>query len=305
MKARERSVRRKRDARRDQAARGGAAGTDREPERPAVGALGEPAPSRRRPHLMLRDGAPPSSGARRGDDAGRAEDRGPRDGARGARDASFVPIARPARLFALDSAELAKADESYDALRSAASAMAVRTASISALRRMATSPSCRSPSIAPASRLSIPRACSSICHVAPLRRACGVEGHAGRAMRSKFGEMENAEVKLSIAGVERACIAFRRAVADEACAYSAGIAHRRVTREQCRGWHASSIVWRSPAVNEDKVLRASFARGEVREGHRKPPARGFCAASVPAAARPASTGRCASSQGRRHAAAYT
>ncbi|SDQ89331.1 hypothetical protein SAMN05444161_0999 [Rhizobiales bacterium GAS191] len=129
---------------------------------------------------------------------------------------AFVPIIRPIRLFALEAPELVKAVANYDAIRSTGGDGREDDLSFGSAAR----------TDALHLRLAIYRAGSEAGEASPLfveltRRAAAAglavsKTTPGKPMRSKFGEMETAEVRLSMQGVERSCLAFRRAVTGEA-----------------------------------------------------------------------------------------
>ena len=195
---------------------------------------------------------------------------------------SFVPIARPARLFALDFAELAKAGESYDALRSAVGDGREDRLQFGAAAHVHE----------PFMQIAVYRTGIEAVDPAPFfvdvsRRAAAAglavsKATPGEPMPSKFGEMENAEVKLSMDGVERSCVAFRRAVPGEALRLS--------------GWYCPPAGELAPraglsclvdrlelsAASEDKVLRDGFAAARARGTDCGKPPAPVLAASVPA-----------------------
>jgi hypothetical protein len=185
---------------------------------------------------------------------------------------SFVSIDRPTALFALDSAELAKAGESHDAVRARTGDGREDSLTFGAAAR----------SDAPFMELAVYRIGSEASDPAPFfvelsRRAAAAGLAVSKAtpadpMRSKFGDLESADVKLSLNGVERSCVAFRRAVPGETL--------------QLGGWYcppAGSFAERAELsciidrlepsnANEDRTTREGFAKAEDRRlGCGRPP----------------------------------
>jgi hypothetical protein len=179
---------------------------------------------------------------------------------------AWLPIIRPLRLFALESPELIKAAANYDAIRATAGDGREDSLSFGSAARID----------ALFMRLSVYRAGSEASDPAPFfvdlsRRAASVglavaKATPGETMRSKFGDMETAEMKLSMNGVERACLAFRRAVPGESlriggwyCAPVGGFAGRA---------GLSCLVDRLALLSagEDLLLRDGFVAAERRRG---------------------------------------
>jgi hypothetical protein len=187
---------------------------------------------------------------------------------------SWLPVVHPTPRFALDSAELVKLAKSYDAVRSATGDGREDRLTFGAAAQTG------EPFVA----LGIYRAGSEAIEPAlffvELSRRAAAAGLAvskatpGDPLRGKFGEMESAEVRLSTDdGVERSCLAFRRAAPGEGLRLS--------------GWYCppagafperaelSCLVDRLElsGANDDKVLRDAFAAAQGRRlGCGKPPA---------------------------------
>ena len=177
---------------------------------------------------------------------------------------AFVPIIRPIRLFALEAPELVKVVADYDASRAIAGDGREDRLSFGSAAR----------GDAPYMRLAVYRAGSEAADAPPLfvdlTRSAALAGLAvlksapGEPMRTKFGEMETAEIKLGMAGVERSCLAFRRAVGGEKlrltgwyCAPIGSFAGRAVL---------SCLIDRLALLSagEDMALRDSFVAAERR-----------------------------------------
>ena len=128
---------------------------------------------------------------------------------------AWLPVIRPLRLFALEAPELIKAAPNYDAARSTLGDGREDNLSFGAAAR----------GDASFMRISVYRPGSEAADPAPFfvdlsRRAASVglavaKATPGEPTQTKFGEMETAEVKLSMNDVERSCLAFRRAAKGE------------------------------------------------------------------------------------------
>jgi hypothetical protein len=177
---------------------------------------------------------------------------------------AWLPVIRPIRLFTLEAPELIKTAQNYDAVRSTLGDGREDNLSFGSAAR----------GDAPFMRVSVYRAGSEAVDPAPFfvdlsRRAASLglavaKTTPGEPMRSKFGEMETAEVKLQINEVERNCLAFRHAVTAENlriagwyCAPAGGFAGPA---------GLSCLVDRLTLLSagEDHLLRDSFAAAERR-----------------------------------------
>ncbi|MFI5011022.1 MAG: hypothetical protein ACHQAY_01615 [Hyphomicrobiales bacterium] len=173
-------------------------------------------------------------------------------------------VIRPIRLLALESPELVKAAPDYDAVRSTKGDGREDILSFGSVAR----------NDALFMRLAVYRAGSEAADPAPFfvdlaRRAVSAglaisKATPGEPMRTKFGDMETADVRLSMNGVERSCLAFRRAVSGEGlrlagwyCAPAGGFAGRA---------GLSCLVDRLALISagEDHVLRDGFVAAERR-----------------------------------------
>jgi hypothetical protein len=177
---------------------------------------------------------------------------------------AWLPVIRPIRLFALEAPELIKTAQNYDAIRSSSGDGREDNLSFGSAAR----------GDAPFMRVSVYRTGSEAVDPVPFfvdlsRRAASVglavaKATPGEPMRSKFGEMETAEVKLQVNEVERNCLAFRHAITAE---------NLRIA-----GWYcapAGSFVGRAGlscvvdrlallSAGEDHALRDSFVAAERR-----------------------------------------
>jgi hypothetical protein len=177
---------------------------------------------------------------------------------------AWLPVVRPIRLFALEAPELIKAVASYDAIRSTAGDGREDSLSFGAAARLD----------ALFMRLSVYRAGSEAADPAPffvdLTRRVATAGLAvskatqGEPIRTKFGDMEIAEMKLSMKGVERSCLAFRRAVPGE----SLRLGGWYCTPAGAFGGRAglSCLIDRLALISagEDNALRDGFVAAERR-----------------------------------------
>jgi hypothetical protein len=128
---------------------------------------------------------------------------------------AFVPVMRPLRLFALEAPEFTKVSVNYEAIRSTMGDGREDDLSFGEVVN----------TDAPFMRIGVYRAGSEASEPAPFavdltRRAAAVglsvaKIRQSEPMHPKFGDMQTADIKLSGKGVERPCIAYRRAVASE------------------------------------------------------------------------------------------
>ena len=177
---------------------------------------------------------------------------------------AWLHVIRPIHLFALEAPELIKTAANYDAIRSTAGDGREDSLSFGSAARLD----------ALFMRLSVYRAGSEAADPAPffvdLTRRVATAGLAvskatqGEPIHTKFGDMEIAEMKLSMKGVERACLAFRRAVPGESlrlggwyCAPIGAFAGRATL---------SCLIDRLALLSagEDHLLRDGFVAAERR-----------------------------------------
>ena len=177
---------------------------------------------------------------------------------------AWTPILHPTPLFMLDAGELQKLEIGYEAVRS--------TSGEGREDRLVFGAAARSD--APFMEIAIYRTGGEAGEPAPffvdLSRRAAAAGVAvakttpGAPMRSKFGEMESAEAKLSLNGVERSCLAFRRAVPGEPlrvlgwyCAPAGA---------QAKGAELSCLIERLElsGATDDQTLRDAFASAHSR-----------------------------------------
>jgi hypothetical protein len=177
---------------------------------------------------------------------------------------AWIPVIRPIHLFALEAPELIKAAANYDAVRSTTSDGREDNLSFGSAARVD----------ALFMRVSVYRLGSEAKDPAPFfvdlsRRAASVglavgKTTPGEAMPTKFGDMEIAEIKLTMNEVERSCLAFRRALPGE--------------KLRLAGWYcapAGSFAGRAGlsclinrlallSAGDDDTLRDSFVAAERR-----------------------------------------
>ena len=177
---------------------------------------------------------------------------------------SWTRILHPAPLFTLDAAELSKTEKTYEALRSTLGDGREDRLVFGALARVDE----------PFMEVAILRVGTEAGDAAPFfvelsRRAASAgvavaKAAPGEPFPSKFGEMESAETRLSTNGVERSCLAFRRAIAGEAL--------------RLLGWYCApeGVSTRAPELSclierlevsgntDDETLREAFASAQTR-----------------------------------------
>ncbi|MBV9518611.1 MAG: hypothetical protein JO068_10860 [Hyphomicrobiales bacterium] len=177
---------------------------------------------------------------------------------------AWTRISHPAPLFTLDAPELQKLEKGYEAMHS--------TSGDGREDRLIFGVPTRSD--APFGEVAIYRTGGEAGEPPPFfvdlsRRAAAAGVAVAKAtpappMRSKFGEMESAEAKLSLNGVERACLAFRRALPGETlrllgwyCPPAGG---------QVEGAELSCLVERLElsGAKDDNALRDAFAATQAR-----------------------------------------
>ena len=177
---------------------------------------------------------------------------------------SWTRIPHPVPLFTLDVAELSKAQMSYEAMRS--------TFDEGREDRLVFGSAARPDE--PFMEVAIYRAGAEASEAASffveLSRRAAAAGAAvakaapGEPMRSKFGEMESAEAKLSMNEVERSCLAFRRAVPGEALRLLGWYCPSEGAR--VRAPELSCLIERLElsGATDDKTLRDAFATAQAR-----------------------------------------
>jgi len=177
---------------------------------------------------------------------------------------AWLPVIRPIHLFTLEAPQLIKAAANYDAIRSTVGDGREDNLSFGSAARID----------ALFMRVSVYRAGSEALDPAPFfvdltRRAASVglsvaKTTPSQPMKTKFGEMETAEVKLSTNDVPRSCLAFRRAILGESlriagwyCAPVGGFAGRA---------GLACLIDRLALLSagEDHALRDSFVAAERR-----------------------------------------
>jgi hypothetical protein len=177
---------------------------------------------------------------------------------------AFVPVIRPLHLFALEAPELIKAGANYDAIRATNGDGREDSLSFGTAAR----------SDALFMQLSVYRVGTEVTEptaffVDITRRAASVglavaKATPGEVLHTKFGDMETAEMRLSVGEYERGCLAFRRAVPGESL--------------RLAGWYCApngAFVGRAGlsclidrlallSAGEDHVLRDGFVAAERR-----------------------------------------
>jgi len=161
---------------------------------------------------------------------------------------SWTRIPHPVPLFTLDVAELSKAQMSYEAMRS-------------------TFDEGREDRLVFGSAARPDEAASFFVELSRRAAAAGAavaKAAPGEPMRSKFGEMESAEAKLSMNEVERSCLAFRRAVPGEALRLLGWYCPSEGAR--VRAPELSCLIERLElsGATDDKTLRDAFATAQAR-----------------------------------------